>query len=102
MSDSSTGIYAPAPQPFNPVPVELQGVPLATLQTWLLAAQTALQNLMIGALPQTVSYAQGEGNRTVTYTRAQVPQLRAWIAQLQLAINPTNTALRRGPTLPYF
>jgi hypothetical protein len=66
----------------------LQGVPSATLQLWLREAQHALQRLMTGDQAVTVSYAEGEGNRSVTYTRTTVPNLRAWIGELQGALNP--------------
>lgn len=68
------------------VPLSLIGVPPATLQHWLAQAQQALQNLSIGGQPQTVSYSQGAGQRSVTYTRANSADLRAWIAELQTAL----------------
>lgn len=78
----------------------LLGVPTTTLQTWLGQAQQALQDLMTGAKPITLSYAQGEGTRTVTYTRAQLPQLRAWIGELQAALGTGHR--RRAIGVRYF
>jgi hypothetical protein len=94
----STGIYGPpCGAQGSSVPIELQGVPLATLQTWLGQAQQALQDLVTGAKTASVSYAQGEGSRMVTYTRANMAELRAWIGQLQLAANPSYCGFRRRP-----
>ncbi len=66
--------------------ITLQGVAPGTLQTWLLAAQNALASLMTGQLVATVSYQNGSGNRAVTYTKANVADLRAWIVELQTAL----------------
>ena len=97
MSGYSTpvpGSYCP---PINPTPIALLGVPVATVQIWLGLAQQALQDLMTGAKPSTVTYAQGDGSRSVTYTRANMADLRAWIMQLQQAANPgTNIGRRRA------
>lgn len=71
------------------VPAALVGVPPATLAVWLGQAQQALQNLMTGQLAATVSYAEGQGQRSVTYTKANLPDLREWIGEL-------NAALGRG------
>ena len=64
----------------------LSGVAPAKLQVWLGQAQLALQNLMTGAQAVTVSYAQGTGNRSVTYQRTNVGDLRAWIGEIQAAL----------------
>ena len=53
---------------------------------WLGEAQSALQKLMIGGNPVTVSYAQGEGQRSVTYSRANMADLREWIGELNAAL----------------
>ena len=66
--------------------ITLQGVTPGALQAWLLAAQNALASLMTGQLVATVSYQNGSGNRSVTYTRANVADLRAWIMELQAAL----------------
>ncbi len=64
----------------------LTGVAPATLQLWLGQAQQALQNLVTGAQAVTLSYAQGTGNRSVTYSRTNVGDLRAWIGEIQAAL----------------
>lgn len=68
------------------IPPEFIGVDPATLQTWLTQAQQALQDLTAGGKPETVSYAQGDGSKAVTYTRAQVPLLEQRIRNLARAL----------------
>ena len=68
---------------FDPSRSIMAGVPTSTLQTWLLNAQTAYNNLALGSLSESISYAQGNGNRSVTYTRANQAQLVALIMLLQ-------------------
>ena len=83
-------------------PISLIGVPSATLQIWLCQAQQALQNLQTGQQVAVVSYAQGEGNRSVSYRRTDIGQLTAWIQQLQMAINPGSRLFRRRAITPRF
>ncbi len=68
------------------MPAELQGVPAATLQAWLAAAQTAAHQLRTGARVAEVSYSQGEGSRMVRYSAAKLPDLLAYIRELQAAL----------------
>jgi hypothetical protein len=69
------------------VPAELLGVDPGTLQLWLTQAQTAMQQLRVGGQPVEVSYGQGDGGtKTVRYTRATIPDLSAYILQLQRAL----------------
>lgn len=58
------------------------GIPLETLATWLTEAQTAYHALNTGT--QTVSV--GTGDTRVTFTAAQVADLRRYISDLQAAI----------------
>lgn len=58
------------------------GIPLETLATWLSEAQTAYHALNTGT--QTVSV--GTGDTRVTFTAAQVADLRRYISDLQAAI----------------
>lgn len=58
-------------------------LPVATLQANLAAAQAAYDALSRGVLPQTVSYAEGQGQRSVTYTRANLGELVSYIESLQ-------------------
>lgn len=62
---------------------ELVGVDPDTLRQWLADAQAARQQLMIGGMPVSVSYAQGDGSKSVTRQYTSAAQLGAWIAQLQ-------------------
>lgn len=78
------------------VPVELQGIDTATLTTWRTQAQTALNALLTGKQAVEVTYSQGEGNRSVRYTQAKVPELRQYIRNLSLAIGDVPMAGRRA------
>jgi hypothetical protein len=73
------------------IPAELLGVPTTTLQAWLLAAQTALNTLMIGKQAVEASYSEGSGMRTVRYNQANRADLRVYIQQLQAALGNTRT-----------
>lgn len=78
----------------------LAGVPTATLQAWLLSAQSALNDLMIGGKPVVVLYTQGDGQKSVTYQKTDVGQLTMWIRQLQIQLGIAPCG-RRAFT-PYF
>ncbi|MBS0363684.1 MAG: gpW family protein [Proteobacteria bacterium] len=73
----------------------LSGLSLDQLNANLLAAQSAYNQLMTGGKPVTVSYAQGDGNRSVTYTAAEIGALSQYIRSLQQALNMPGT--RRRP-----
>jgi gpW len=70
------------------------GVPQATLQTWLGQAQQAYQDLITGAKGEVYAYTQGAGAKSVTYTRANVANLEAYIRELQAALGMTRHARR--------
>ena len=78
---------------------DLVGIPIPTLQQWLLDAQTAVHDLTVGGKPVVVTYAQGDGTRSVTYTPANIAGLHAYIQELkaQLGITRGRRAIR-----PYF
>jgi len=90
MSGTFTVLGGPAPT----IADWLVGVPPATLQQWLAQAQAAYQSLATGALPQTVTYANGQGNRSVTYHRSSQAMLLAHIRQINAALG--NSCARRG------
>lgn len=71
-------------------PPEYIGVPTATLQAWLTAAQQALQDLTAGGKAYSVSYSQGDGSKAVTYTQADIAALRMRIRGLTAALGLTN------------
>ena len=89
-------------------PLSLIGVAPGTLQIWLGQAQAALAALNTGAQVASASYAEGNGTRAVTYRRTDMGALRAWIIELQTALNPRDRRFRRraisfsyGPTWPW-
>jgi hypothetical protein len=65
---------------------EFIGVDPATLQTWLTISQQALQDLATGGKPVTLSYAQGDGSKSVTYTPAQISLLEQRCRNLARAL----------------
>jgi hypothetical protein len=58
----------------------------AQLQAWLAQAQQALVDLETGAKVANVSYAQGDGSRSVSYSSADSVKLRQLISELQAAL----------------
>lgn len=64
----------------------LTGVPRETLQQWLADAQQALHDLSTGAKGESYSYTQGDGAKSVTYTRANLGELQQYILSLQYAL----------------
>ncbi len=67
--DPSTSIFA--------------GMSTQALQTALANAQQAYLDLTTGGKVETAAYTQGDGNKSVTYTRANIAALTALIKQLQ-------------------
>lgn len=72
--------------PFCPQDSILAGTSLQQLQTMLAAAQEAYQSLMLGQKAVTVSIAQGDGSRTVSFTPVNQGALVNWIRELQAAL----------------
>lgn len=62
------------------------GMGQAQLQAWLAQAQQALVDLETGAKVANVSYAQGDGSRSVSYSSADSVKLRQLISELQAAL----------------
>jgi hypothetical protein len=56
---------------------------LATLQAWLIAAETAKHNLLTGSLRQTVRY---NGQQEVTFAKTDIGALDTYIASLRAQI----------------
>lgn len=85
---------------FNPATSILAGRSTAQLQADLVALQNAYINLSTGAQGESYSYTQGDGAKSVTYTRANLAQLVAAIKliQAQLGIIPRS----RRPIYPVF
>ena len=58
-------------------------LPAAVLAANLAQAQAALNSLICGALVASASYAEGSGSRSVSYSRANIAELRLHIENLQ-------------------
>ncbi|VVP61665.1 hypothetical protein PS870_06405 [Pseudomonas fluorescens] len=71
---------------FTPRLNNLSGVPKATLQQWLTESQQALHDLSTGNKGESFSYTQGDGAKSVTYTRADIGALQAHINALLYAL----------------
>ncbi len=81
MSICDTGLFA--------------GMTTQQLQTALAGAQQAYIAIASGAQGESYAYTQGDGSKSVTYTRANLDQLRALISMLQSALG-----LNRGARRP--
>ncbi|WP_298284843.1 gpW family head-tail joining protein [Acidocella sp.] len=68
---------------YNPSTSVFAGMTTAQLQTALANAQTALIELQTGAKAVTLSYTQGDGTKSVTYSPASASGLVMLIKQLQ-------------------
>lgn len=81
---------------FNPAISDLANVPRNTLIQWQLEAMTALHKLSTGQQGEAYSYTQGDGAKSVTYTRANIDDLRAWLAKLnaQLGVSSGRRPMR--------
>jgi len=81
---------------FDPTSSDFAGVPEPTLRQWLFQAQQALHELSTGEKGESYSYTQGDGAKSVTYSRANIGMLTAHIAALkaQLGIGGGRRPLR--------
>jgi len=68
---------------YNPQTSTLAGMTQAQLQVALANAQAALVQLQTGSKAVSLSYSQGDGGRSVTYTAANMAGLTQFIMQLQ-------------------
>lgn len=77
---------------------DLSNVDLATLQGWLVQAQNAYAAYMSSGRVASVSYSQGDGGRSVSYSTPPDPvQLKAWISHLERTIaRATGQCYRSG------
>jgi hypothetical protein len=82
----------------------LEGVSVAQLQTQLSQMQRAYLDLSSGAKGESYSYTQGEGGRSVTYTRTNVADLVQAILGVQRQIDMLTGVRvnRRRPIRPFF
>jgi hypothetical protein len=78
----------------------LAGMATADLQAWLAKLQTAYLQINAGKRTVTVSYAQGDGGRSVTFTATTPAQIAAAILQVQQQLGMVRRA--RRPLRPIF
>ena len=78
----------------------LAGRPTAQLQADLAALQQAYIDLSSGAKGETYSYTQGDGAKSVTYTKANISQLVAAIREIQAQLGIITRA--RRPIRPLY
>lgn len=70
------------------------GMSRAQLQAALTTLQQAYIDLMAGNKGESFTYTQGDGSKSVVYTRAQIAYLSATIAELQQLLGLTCRARR--------
>ncbi|MGF6978960.1 hypothetical protein QFZ94_007475 [Paraburkholderia sp. JPY465] len=82
----------------------LDGVPLAALQAQLASMLAAYLALITGTKPEGASYTQADGSRSITFTRASIPDLVQGIlaVQKQIAALSGYCCNRRPPIAPFF
>jgi hypothetical protein len=69
-------------------------MPRDVLQANLTQAQQAYIDLLSGAKGESYSYTQGDGTKSVTYTRANIEALAALIQTLQSQLGVVSRARR--------
>jgi glycerol-3-phosphate dehydrogenase len=82
----------------------LDGIDVGTLRSRLLQMQQAYLDLTSGGKIEVASYAQADGARTVTYTKANLADLTQAILGVQAQIDRlTGQCInRRAPMRPVF
>lgn len=68
---------------YDPSKTILAGMDASVLQTRLAQLQQAYLDLSSGAKGETYSYTQGDGAKSITYSRANIGQLTMAIRQIQ-------------------
>lgn len=88
-------VYVPTVSANSSLSSAFAGLPPATLQAFLTSAQTALAALRTGQLEAVISYGEGTGQKSVTYTRTNEAQLLRHITELKilLGIRPRRGAI---------
>jgi hypothetical protein len=84
---------------FNQDQTVLAGIPAATLQLWQQQLQQALLNVAIGAKPITLSYAQADGRKEVSYNVTGMMQIRGLLDLVNRCLGYPPS---RVPMVPYF
>lgn len=80
------------------------GIDVETLRSRLAEMQQAYFDLMSGQRGESYTYAQGDGNKSVTYTRSNIADLAQAIISLQTQIDILSGSYtnRRRPLRPFF
>ncbi len=68
----------------------LTGMSSEDLRAALASLQKALIDLSSGSKVATAAYAQGDGSRSVTYVKADIPQITAMIQTIQAQLGLTS------------
>lgn len=79
----------------TPEPSIFAGLDRTYLQAQLTALQKALISLQAGAQVVTAQYAQGDGNKSVTFRQADMGSVTATIRMLQKELGVVRHARRR-------
>lgn len=96
-----SGYFGILPQVrYNPNTSIFAGMSKEQLQAYLASCQQAYIELQSGAKVASVSYAQGDGSRAVTYTQANATGLASLIKQLQQQLGIAG--VRRKALRPVF
>lgn len=83
-----------------PVPCGVfAGMTEAQLRALLAQAQAAYGQLMMGSKAVTLSYASGDGTKSVTYQAASLANLQVYMMQIQQALGLCG---RRRPLRPVY
>ena len=85
---------------YNKQTSDLTGIDTPTLQQWLRDAQQAMHDLMTGVKPKVVLYTQGDGQKSTTFTEANIGMLRGYIQELKVQLGITTYG--RRPIRPVF
>ena len=83
----------------------LDGVDIITLQARLVEMQAAYLDIVSGNKGESYSYTQGEGGRSVSFSRANIADLTQAIITVQYQIDLLSGSgfkNRRKPMRPYF
>lgn len=79
------------------IPAEFVGRSMQDLQAELVASQRALSELKRGAKLVTATYAQGDGNKSLTFKEADMGALQAQVVALAAIVYPGQGYGRRRP-----
>ncbi len=82
----------------------LDGIDVSALQQRLASMQQAYLDLISGGKVEVASYTQGDGSKSVTYTRANIGDLTQAILTVQTQIDKLTGVCvnRRAPLTPMF